>query len=45
MEIELRHMITEYREEEGLTTSFDDQCSYILGMTLSAYETERVTGM
>lgn len=44
MEIELRRMIAEYREGESLTTTFDDQCSYMLSMALSAYETERVTG-
>ncbi|KAF6036841.1 CEP76 [Bugula neritina] len=44
MEIELRRMISEYREGEGLTTVFDDQCSYMLSMALSAYETERITG-
>ena len=44
MEIELRRMISEYREGEGLSTVFDDQCSYMLSMALSAYETERITG-
>ena len=44
MEVELRHMISEFREGEGLSTVFDDQCSYMLSMALSAYETERVTG-
>lgn len=44
MEIELRRMISEYREGENLTTVFDDQCSYMLSMALSAYETERITG-
>lgn len=44
MEMELRRMISEYREGEGLSTSFDDQCSYMLSMALSAYETERITG-
>ena len=44
MEIELRRMISEYREGESLTTVFDDQCSYMLSMALSAYETERITG-
>ncbi|XP_067934415.1 centrosomal protein of 76 kDa-like isoform X2 [Watersipora subatra] len=44
MEIELRHMVSEYREGEGLSTAFDDQCSYMLSMALSAYETERITG-
>ena len=44
MEIELRHMVSEYREGEGLSTAFDDQCSYMLSMALSAYEMERITG-
>lgn len=45
MEIELRQMVSEYRENEGLTTVFDDQCCYTLSMALSAYETERITGL
>lgn len=44
IEVELRRMISEYREGEGLSTMFDDQCCYTLSMALSAYETERVTG-
>lgn len=45
MEVELRKMIAEYRESEGLTTVFDDQGSYMLSMAISAYETERITGV
>lgn len=44
VEIEFRRMIAEYREGEGLTTTFDDQLSYVLSMALSGYETERITG-
>jgi centrosomal protein CEP76 len=32
-------------QDQGLTTPWDDQLSYILTPALAAYETERVTGM
>ena len=31
-------------QDQGLTTPWDDQLSYILTPALAAYETERVTG-
>jgi len=32
------------KQDQGLSTLWDDQLSYLLTPALSAYETERITG-
>ena len=38
------HLVTEMREEEGLTTNWDNKLSHMLSPTLSNYEMERLGG-
>jgi centrosomal protein CEP76 len=45
LERQLRSLVVLHRKEIGLTTSWDDELSYILTQALSAYELERVTGL
>ncbi|KAL8560893.1 Centrosomal protein of 76 kDa [Nucella lapillus] len=45
LEIQLRRLVVQHRQDQGLTTPWDDQLSYILTPALAAYETERVTGV
>ncbi|BFZ19803.1 hypothetical protein BsWGS_22842 [Bradybaena similaris] len=45
LEQQLRVLVMEHRRDQGLTTSWDDQLSYILTPALAAYETERITGI
>ncbi|KAK7114460.1 hypothetical protein V1264_000518 [Littorina saxatilis] len=45
LEIHLRRLVAQHRQDQGLTTPWDDQLSYILTPALAAYETERVTGV
>ncbi|XP_071091691.1 centrosomal protein of 76 kDa-like isoform X1 [Haliotis cracherodii] len=45
LEQQLRVLVMEHRRDQGLTTSWDDQLSYLLTPALAAYELERVTGM
>jgi centrosomal protein CEP76 len=45
LEHELRALVVEHRRDQGLTTVWDDHLSYILSPALSAYETERLTGI
>ncbi|KAL5022137.1 hypothetical protein ScPMuIL_001292 [Solemya velum] len=44
LEQQLRVLVVEHRQNQGLTTVWDDQLSYLLTPALSAYETERITG-
>ncbi|GFN79292.1 centrosomal protein of 76 kda [Plakobranchus ocellatus] len=45
LEQQLKVLVLEHRRDLGLTTSWDDQLSYILTPALAAYETERITGI
>ena len=45
LELNVRRLVVQHRQDQGLTTSWDDQLSYILTPALAAYETERVTGV
>ncbi|XP_055892466.1 centrosomal protein of 76 kDa-like [Biomphalaria glabrata] len=45
LEQQLRVLVMEHRRDQGLTTAWDDQLSYILTPALAAYETERLTGI
>jgi centrosomal protein CEP76 len=45
LEHEFRALVAEHRRDQGLSTVWDDHLSYILSPALSAYETERLTGL
>ncbi|GFS20157.1 centrosomal protein of 76 kDa-like [Elysia marginata] len=45
LEQQLKILVIEHRRDQGLTTCWDDQLSYILTPALAAYETERITGI
>lgn len=45
LEQELRYLVMQHRRDQGLTTTWDDQLSYLLTPALSSYETERLTGI
>ncbi|KAK7481686.1 hypothetical protein BaRGS_00027059 [Batillaria attramentaria] len=45
LEIQVRRLVAQHRQDQGLSTTWDDQLSYILTPALAAYETERVTGV
>ncbi|XP_041375156.1 centrosomal protein of 76 kDa-like [Gigantopelta aegis] len=45
LEQQLRVIVTEHRRDQGLTTTWDDQLSYLLTPALAAYEIERITGL
>ncbi|CAM9826813.1 unnamed protein product [Chrysoparadoxa australica] len=45
LEMELKLLIGDHRESLGLATRWDSNLSYVLQPALSAYETERVTGV
>ncbi|RUS90786.1 hypothetical protein EGW08_001405 [Elysia chlorotica] len=45
LEQQLKILVVEHRRDQGLTSSWDDQLSYILTPALAAYETERITGI
>lgn len=45
LEQQLRILTVEHRRDLGLSTTWDDQLSYLLTPSLAAYETERVTGL
>ncbi|XP_060069379.1 centrosomal protein of 76 kDa-like [Ylistrum balloti] len=45
LEQQLRVLTYEHRQDQGLTTAWDDQLSYLLTPALSAYEMERITGL
>ncbi|XP_025094805.1 centrosomal protein of 76 kDa-like isoform X2 [Pomacea canaliculata] len=45
LEVQLRRLVAQHRQDQGLTTQWDDQLSYILTPALAARETEMVTGV
>ncbi|XP_040209863.1 centrosomal protein of 76 kDa [Rana temporaria] len=45
IELQLRVLVSEHRKDLDLSTVWDDQLSYLLSPALSAYETERSTGI
>ena len=45
MELQLRLLVSEHRQDQGLSTMWDDHLSYLLTPALSAYETERQCGI
>uniref|UniRef100_A0A1A8F5G6 Centrosomal protein of 76 kDa n=3 Tax=Nothobranchius korthausae TaxID=1143690 RepID=A0A1A8F5G6_9TELE len=45
LELEMRYLVSEHRKDLDLATVWDDHLSYLLSSALSAYETERCTGV
>lgn len=45
LEQEISALVANHRKDQGLTTVWDNNMSYLLTMALSAYEVERVTGV
>ncbi|XP_037533110.1 centrosomal protein of 76 kDa isoform X2 [Nematolebias whitei] len=45
LELEMRYLVAEHRKDLDLATVWDDHLSYLLSSALSAYETERCTGV
>ncbi|KAK6186561.1 hypothetical protein SNE40_008576 [Patella caerulea] len=45
LEQQLRQLVTEHRRDQGLTSIWEDELSYLLTPALASYETERVTGI
>ncbi|ESO82822.1 hypothetical protein LOTGIDRAFT_229828 [Lottia gigantea] len=45
LEDQIKALVTEHRQDQGLTSVWNDEFSYLLTPALASYETERVTGI